>query len=109
MRGVTWKYKQATNTWEGTVKGDLQPLLFICGKLCVTDLRESHNSTTFIHPKHYKIIGLSLKEAKTLAEDLVNNVNIKKHEQNRINWLKEQEVTAKIIKNAEEFLKTLNK
>jgi hypothetical protein len=107
MRGVTWKYRQAVNTWEGTVKGDNEPLLFIQGRLCVTDLRESRKSKICISPKTYKIIGLTLKEAKILAEDLVTGDNFEKHEQNRLDWIAEQEKFTKVIQETQEFLDKL--
>lgn len=107
MRGVTWKYRQAVNTWEGTIKGDDEPLLFIGGGLYVTDLRESRKSEAYVSPKHYKIIGLTLAEAKSLAEDLVTGYNFDKHEQNRLDWIKEGEKTTKLLQEAKEFLDKL--
>lgn len=109
MNGVTWKFKQGMNCWEGTIKGDKEPLLFIEGRLCVSDLRESRSSNICISPKHYKIIGLSIKEAKELAEDLVMKRNFDKHEQNRLDWIAEQDRTTKIIEEAEHLIKELQK
>ena len=107
MRGVTWKYRQATNTWEGTIKDDNEPLLFIQGKFCVTDLRESRKSKIYISPKSYKIIGLTLKEAKILAEDLVTGDNFEKHEQNRLDWIEENKKSMDVINRGQEFLDKL--
>ena len=107
MRGVTWKFKQGMNTWEGTLKGDKEPLLFINGRLCVTDLRKSKKSKIFISPKCYKLNGMSIEEAKRLAEDLVNGDNFEKHEANRLDWIAEQNRTTKLIADADELLKSL--
>lgn len=107
MRGVTWKFRQGMNTWEGTVKGDKEPLLFIGGKLYVTDLREFRNSETWTSPKHYKITDLTLEQAKELAEDLVNNINVEKHESNRLAWIAENERSVKVIAEAQEYLNKL--
>lgn len=107
MNGVRWKFRQGINTWEGTIKGDIEPSLFIEGGLCVTDLRESRKSKTYVPAKYYKIIGLTKDEAKRLAEDLVNGWNFDKHEQNRLEWEADNEKSAKVIQDAKEFLKKL--
>lgn len=104
MRGVKWKFKQGVNTWEGTIKGDNEPLLFIQGRLCVTDLRESRKSEIWISPKSYKIIGLTLKEAKTLAEDLVTGDNFEKHEKNRMDWIAEENKTTKLLQETQKLI-----
>jgi len=107
MNGVTWKYRAGVNQWEGTLKGDTDPLLIICGRLCVTDLRESRKSAVCISPKYYKITGLTKDEAKRLAEDLVNGWNFEKHEKNRLEWIADEEKTMKVIEEAEAFIKSL--
>ena len=94
---------------EGTVNGDAEPLLFIHGRLCVTDLRESRKSKVWMSPKNYKITGLTLDEAKQLAEDLVTGANFKKHEKNRLDWIAEGEKTVKNIEEAEALIKKLKK
>ena len=109
MRGVSWKFRGVMNCWEGTVRGGTEPSIFIEGRLCVSDLRESRSSKEYVSPKHYKIIGLTLEEAKELAEDLVNNVNFDKHESNRLQCIKEQEETTKMLKEAQDFLNKLKK
>jgi hypothetical protein len=104
---IKWKYIESINHWEGTLPGDKEPTLFIEGGLCVTDLRETRVSKTFVQPKHYKVIGLTLDEAKQLAEDLVTGMNFSKHEENRLAWIAEHEKSAKVLKDVEELLKTL--
>lgn len=109
MKHIRWKYRERINTWEGTIKGDNEPLISIEGGLCVIDLRESRKSPIekYIPPKYYKIIGLSVGERKQLAEDLVTGENFEKHEANRLAWIADQEKNAKVIREAEEFLKKL--
>jgi len=48
-----------------------------------------------------------IEERKQLAEDLVTGNNFEKHEQNRLDWIAENEKSAKIIQEADEFLKRL--
>lgn len=107
MKNIKWKYKAKVNTYEGTIKGDKEPLIFIEGGLCVTDLRESRKSDCHIRPKHYKVIGLSIDERKQLAEDLVTGDNFEKHEQNRLAWIAENDRVSKKIQEVEEFIKSL--
>ena len=104
---IRWKYIEAVNSWEGTVPGDKEATLFIEGGLCVTDLRESRASETYVEPKHYKTIGLTLVEAKQLAEDLVTGLNFSKHEANRLEWMAEHQKTVDLIQEAQEYLKSL--
>lgn len=104
---ITWKYKARVNTYEGTVKGDSEPLLFIEGGLCVTDLRESRKSNVFISPKRYKVIGMTIEERKQLAEDLISGNNFEKHEANRLAWIADSERSARVIQEAQEFLDKL--
>lgn len=104
MKPIRWKFKTRSNTWEGTVKGDQEPMIFICGGLCVTDLRESRKSDVYISPKHYKIMNLTLVEAKQLAEDLVTGDNFEKHKKNRLDWIEEHNKSAKLIQKAQEYL-----
>jgi len=104
---IKWKYKAKINTYEGTIKGDSEPLIFIQGGLCVTDLRESRKSKEFISPKHYRVVGLTIEERKQLAEDLVTGNNFEKHEQNRLDWIAENNRTTKIIQEADELIKKL--
>ena len=33
MKNIKWKYKAKVNTYEGTIKGDKEPLIFIGGGL----------------------------------------------------------------------------
>lgn len=106
MKNIRWKYRASMNHWEGTIKGDNEPLLFICGKLCVTDIRPTRGEV-WEHPKHYKIIDLTKEEAKQLAEDLVTGENFQKHESNRLAWEEEGKKTSRLIKEAEELLEKL--
>ena len=38
MKNIKWKHNSKLNTYEGTIKGDIEPLIFIEGSLCVTDI-----------------------------------------------------------------------
>ena len=104
---IKWKYKQSINVYEGTIKGDSEPLISIQGGLCVTDLRESRQSLTWVPAKHYKVIGLSIEERKQLAEDLVSGANFEKHEKNRLDWLAENQKTADVIASAQKLINKL--
>lgn len=104
---IKWKYIKAVNVWGGTVKGDSEPLISIQGALAVTDLRDSRKSETYVPPKHYKIIGMTLEEAKQLAEDLVTGDNFEKHEANRLAWEEEGKRTSRVLQEAQELLDKL--
>lgn len=104
---IKWKYIKSINNWEGTIPGDKEPTLFIEGGLCVTDLREVRASKIFVEPKYYRVTGLTLEEAKQLAEDLVTGMNFSKHEENRLAWIAEHERSAKVLQEVEELLKSL--
>ncbi len=88
-------------------EGDSEPLISIQGALAVTDLRESRKSETYVSPKHYKIIGMTLEEAKQLAEDLVTGQNFEKHEANRLAWEEEGKRSARVLQEAQDFLDKL--
>lgn len=107
MKLIKWKYIKSVNIWEGTVKGDTEALVSIQGRLCITDLRESRKSKEYVPPKHYKTSHLTLEQAKQLAEDLVSGDNFEKHETNRLAVERESQRSAKVIKEATEYLKSL--
>lgn len=109
---IKWKHRPTISCWEGTVKGDSEPLIFIEGGLCVTDLRESRKSgfgENFIPPKRYKTIDMTLEERKQLAEDLVTGANFEKHEANRLEWERKNKETADLIASTDELIKRLKK
>ena len=107
MSLIKWKFKPKENIWYGTVKGDKEPLISIQGRLCITDLRECRKSETWISPKHYKLNGISIEEAKQVAEDLVTGANFEIHEKNRLEWEAESERTSRLIQEADAFIKSL--
>ncbi len=109
MKNIKWKYKARVNVWEGTVKGDTEPLITIQGHLCVTDIRHCRTSKEWVSPNHYKLNGMSIDEAKQLAEDLITGDNFELHEQNRLSWIAETERTVRLIAETDELLKKLNK
>jgi hypothetical protein len=101
---IKWKYIKAVNVWEGTVKGDSYYSITIEGGLAVVDLRESRKSVMYIPAKSYKIIGMTIEEAKQLAEDLVTGDNFEKHESNRMAWVAEEQSTMKLLSEVDELL-----
>ena len=104
---IKWKYRATMNVWEGTIKGDSEPLISIQGGLCVTDIRECRKSKEWVSPKHYKIIGMSIEERKQLAEDLVSGANFEKHEKNRLEWEADSARSAKVIADAQKLIDSL--
>ena len=107
---IKWKERKSVSCWEGTIKGDTEPLIFIEGGLCVTDLRESKAAIfpDFKEPKHYRTVGMTLDERKQLAEDLVSGENFEKHEANRLAVIAESERFVKLMAEAKAFLKSLD-
>ena len=106
---IKWKERKSILCWEGTIKGDTEPLIFIEGGLCVTDLRESRADKfpDYKEPKHYRTVGMTLAERKQLAEDLVSGENFEKHEANRLAVIAESERFVKIMAETEALLKSL--
>lgn len=104
---IKWKSKTRLNCWEGTLKGETEPVFFIEGLLCLTDIREIIRPNFGDSCHYYKID--TIEEAKELAEDLLNGNNKEKHEANRLKWVAEQEATAKLIQETDELLKSLRK
>lgn len=100
---IKWKELKAINCWEGYVNGDLA--FSVEGTLCVTDLRESRRTSTFVVPKHYKI--QSKEEGKTIAFELVNNFNLDKHKENYDKWEAASQKTAKLIADTDKLIKKL--
>lgn len=111
MKLIKWKKRTSSgiNVWEGTVKNDTEPLITIQGHLCVTDIRHCRKSKEWVSPNHYKITDISIDEAKQLAHDLVTGENFEKHENNRLSWLAEQDRTTKLLQEADEFIRNLEK
>lgn len=104
---IKWKYR--SYQWQGTVKGDTEPTLFVNGSLCVTDLRAQRKNTSkeWIPADTYSIT--SVEDGKMLAEDLVLGVNMEIHEANRLAWLAKEAKTARVIEDAQAFLDKLKK
>lgn len=103
---IKWKYNNKFNVWYGTVKGDNEPLISIQGSYCVTDLRHCREMATE-RPRHYSVMGLTVDEAKQLAEDVVTGNNFDKHEQNRLELESKSRKTATLIDKAEKLLQSL--
>lgn len=114
MKKIKWKKVKGGRAFEHMLEGyvDNKLAFMISGSLCVTDLRESKASLEtdkYIHPKHYHMEGKENKkeEAKQIAFDLLNGLNVKKHEANLERQRIKDEYTQKVIREAQEFLDNL--
>lgn len=95
---IKWKYSSRMNCHEGYLNGEL--IFCIEGTLCVTDIRPE-----FERPSYYKII--SVDDGKEIAFDLLNNINVEKHQKNKDAWIAEQQKTSDLISKVDELLKSL--
>ena len=117
MKKISWRKSKGGRAFEHIKEGyvDGKLAFMIEGRLCVTDLRKSKESLetdTYIHPKHYKLDYSKdretiLKEAKTICSDLLNGLNLDIHEANYQKGEEESRKTAQIIKETQEFLDSL--
>jgi hypothetical protein len=106
MKKIKWKEIKSQNLYEGIVDGKVA--FSIEGLLCLTDLRESRESKTYIAPKHYSIT--SKENAKQIAFDLVNNLNVDIHKENYESLLKKDiERSSRIKKLTEDAEKLIGR
>lgn len=103
MRGVTWKKRMGG--WEGWTKESKEWCSFFVSGGYVQDLRESRSSRRYKSPDTYR--AKNSTEGKTIAEDVFNSENKEKHEANRKAQIAEDKRSAKIITDAEAFIKKL--
>lgn len=107
MKEITWKkVKGLPNHLEGFVDGELA--FNISGTLCVSDLRAmkaSYETNTHVSPKHYKIKDKD--DGKSIAYDLLNGLNLEKHEANWHKWEEESAKSAQFIQDSKKFLEQL--
>lgn len=103
MKKIKWKFLRRVNCHEGFVDNKLA--FSVEGTLCVTDLRRTHSSPTFVSPDHYKIT--SVENGKQIASDLLNGLNVELHEANRLAWIAKEEETARVIQNADALIAKL--
>lgn len=103
---IRWKYKQALNIWEGFVGKDL----FFCieGTLCLSDLRDTSYSMSDYRPSKVYSIS-SIVQAKEIAYDLLNKLNIEIHESNRNRLLAKEVQSRKIMEEADQLIKKYSK
>jgi len=115
MKKITWKNAKGGRSFEHLLEGfvDGELAFIVEGRLCVTDLRAmklSHPTSKYVSPKHYSLNsdGPDVKgEAKGIASDLLNGLNIEKHQ---ANWQRGEDETAqtiKVLKDAQDFLDKL--
>ena len=117
LKKISWRKVKGGRAFEHILEGYVDDKLGfrIEGSLSVTDLRESKKSletNEYIQPKHYKLKrdGVSLTpriEAKTIASDLLNGLNIEKHQNNWQKGEDEAAHTLKIMEKAQAFLESL--
>ncbi len=102
MRKPRIKWTKRYGYVEGTINKEIS-FSYNCGHLI--DLRESHKSDTYIPSKTYK--ANDLLNAKSIASDLLNNLNLDKHEANRQGVLNKEKHFAKTLKDTEDLLEKL--
>ncbi len=111
MKKLTWKKAKGGRSMEHQLEGffDGELAFIIEGGLCVTDLREMKASSEWVAPKHYRLRtdGDRREEAKHIAYELLNGINLEEHQANWQAGKDEEEKTARVLKNAEEFLEKL--
>lgn len=106
MEKISWKRVKGD-----TIMGYVDKEITFCieGRLCLTDLRNMNTSQVFIPPKHYRLNNNinEVTEAKLIAHELLNNINLEKHEANWQAWKNEGKKTVNLLAEADAFLKSL--
>jgi len=111
MKKISWKKAKGGRSMEhqleGFVGGELA--FIISGRLCVQDFREMKESSEWVPPKAYRldINGDTTAEAKIIASDLLNGLNVEKHQDNWQKWDDENKKSAILIRDAQKFLDSL--
>lgn len=115
MKKIKWKKAKGglafEHLLEGFIDGEKKSSFMIEGRGCVTDLRPIRGEV-WGHPKHYRLNsnGPDVKgEAKGIASDLLNGLNVDKHQ---ANWQRGEDETAhtiKVMKEAQDFIDSLTK
>jgi hypothetical protein len=93
--------------WEGWIKEQKEWCSFHVSGTYVQDLRESRSSKKYKSPNAYRAENST--EGKRIAEDIYNGENLEKHEANRQAQIAEDKKSAKLISDAEKFIKKLQK
>ena len=91
MKKISWKKAKGGRVMEHILEGYVNnELAFVIeGRLCVSDVREMKSSDEWVAPKHYRLDsrGDNVRgEAKEIAYELLNNINIEKHKANWQKW-----------------------
>lgn len=104
LRKISWRKakggRYTEHLKEGYVNNEL--CFMIEGRAVVTDLRPINDKDNWQPPKHYTIKDTD--DAKRIASDLLNNLNIEEHQANYQKREDRSNHTAKLIKEAEEML-----
>lgn len=99
---IKWEYISQINCHEGFINN--KRIFSVDGTLCVIDLRPT-SETPWRSPDYYRIS--SVEEGKEIAFDLLNNLNVEKHKKNKEAWIAEQQKTVDLIRETDEFIKSL--
>ena len=104
LRKISWRKakggRYAEHLKEGYVNNEL--CFMIGGRAVVTDLRPINDKDNWQPPKHYTIRDAD--DAKRIASDLLNNLNIEEHQANYQKREDDIQKTVKLIKEAEELI-----
>jgi len=98
LKKISWKKAKGGRAFEHLLEGyiDGEIAFIIEGRSCVTDLRAmkaSHKTDTYVSPNHYRLSKEDpKKEAKEIASDLLNGLNLEKHQ---ANWQKLEDESSK--------------
>jgi len=111
MKKITWKKAKGGRSMEHQLEGfvDGELAFIISGRLCVQDFREMKTSSEWVPSKVYRldVNGNTTEEAKMIASDLLNGLNIEKHQDNWKKWDDENKKSGKLIAEAQRFLDSL--
>ena len=112
MKKISWRKAKGGRAFEHLLEGFVDgKLAFVKeGGLCLSDIRDLGGlGDDFVPPKHYPLTNETdkLAEAKLIAHELLNGINLDVHENSRKSWEDRHTKTANLIKEAEEFLKSL--
>lgn len=111
MKKITWKRAKGGRSMEHQLEGfvDGELAFIISGRLCVQDLRAMKASEKWVAPKAYRLDlnGDTTTEAKIIASDLLNEINLEKHQANWQAWEDENKKSGELIREAQAFLDSL--
>jgi len=105
MKKITWKKAKGGRAFENILEGFVEGQLSFVkeGGLCLTDLRDMRSI------KHYPLNKEGHKEfeAKLIAHELLNSINLEQHEASRKEMEDRNNKTADLIREAQTLLDKL--